>query len=71
MITCDYGFQYCECTNRQYGMYYCINECQFLTFEGLSTTFEASNKCLYDTSLLILVTKIYMLVMIHLNLHTN
>jgi len=51
--------------------YECINECQFLTFKGLSTTFEALNECLYNASLHILVTNIYMLVMIHLNLHTN
>jgi len=39
--------------------------------EKLFAIFEASNECLYITSLLILVTNIYMLVMIHLNLHTN
>jgi len=42
-----------------------------LAFKGLSTTFEASNECLYNTSLLILVINIYILVIIHLNLHTN
>ena len=34
---------------------YCINECQFITFKGLSTTFEASTNVSFDTGLLTFV----------------
>jgi len=52
-----------------------INECQFITFEGLSTTFEASMNVSFDTSLLIL-SLISDITIMHIrtqliNLHTS
>ena len=41
------------------------NECQFITFEGLTTTFEASTYVSFDTDLFIFVTAIHLLVTIH------
>ena len=48
----------------------CINECQFITFEGLSTTFKASTNVSFDTGLLTL-SLISDIMIMHINLHTN